>query len=187
MTFATLDRFAEQPHEVLPQIATEARPDRPDRPNPGTRRAARAGCKRSAVVERLLVSVSILPPSPDHRALVGRYQDTLKRLIKLIPDLLRWCVAFERIRRAGGAGGSVATTLFVGETLEAVKIDRNRAWRGNGLGIARIDPDECARPFEAARQQPGLLARTGCHRPSGPAIRTTPETMPRISISSWRR
>lgn len=81
-----------------------------------------------AGVERIVSSAPAATPSADHRAIVGGYEDLLKRMLKGIADPGRFAAALERTFRAAGSGGSVSSSLFVGERLEGVEIDGNRAW-----------------------------------------------------------
>jgi hypothetical protein len=87
-----------------------------------------------AGAERIVSSARAATPSADHRAIVGAYEDLLKRMLKGIADPGRFAAALERTFRAAGSGGSVSSSLFVGERLEGVEIDGHRAW-----GTRRFD------------------------------------------------
>jgi hypothetical protein len=77
----------------------------------------------------------ITPPGPAmveqsrrHQQLVTAYQQAQEDALGAVPDLPAFTGALERAVRAGGSGGSVSSTLFVGETLERVSIEGGRAW-----------------------------------------------------------
>jgi hypothetical protein len=66
--------------------------------------------------------------SSEHAVLVRRYQHGIDALVKSIPDLATFLAEAEATFRRLHGGGIVSSTLFVGETLEQVSAQGNRAW-----------------------------------------------------------
>jgi hypothetical protein len=71
---------------------------------------------------------TMLEQSMRHQQLVKAYQQAQEDALAAVIDLPAFAAAMERAVRADGSGGSVSSTLFVGETLEQVSIEGARAW-----------------------------------------------------------
>ena len=71
---------------------------------------------------------AMLEQSKRHQQLVKAYQQAREDALAAVADLPAFTGAMERAIRADGSGGSVASTLFVGETLEQVSIEGAKAW-----------------------------------------------------------
>jgi hypothetical protein len=71
---------------------------------------------------------AMLEQSRRHQQLVQAYQQAQEDALAAVPDLPAFTGALERAVRADGSGGSVSSTLFVGETLEQVSIEGAKAW-----------------------------------------------------------
>ncbi len=63
-----------------------------------------------------------------HKQAVGEYEKILTRALKSVPDLPAFTAALERRMRAVVGGGSISSTMFVGETLEDVVVEGKKAW-----------------------------------------------------------
>ncbi|WP_296805853.1 hypothetical protein [Thiocapsa sp.] len=122
-----------------------------------------------AGVERI-VSSARAAPSADHRAIVGGYEDLLKRMLKGIADPGRFAAALERTFRAAGSGGSVSSSLFVGERLEGVEIDGNRAWGTRRLAGGEVED------IGFAKRRGGWFIRLLARRPRARGLRPGGET-----------
>jgi hypothetical protein len=62
------------------------------------------------------------------KALVEAHRKALEAVVKGVPEIAGLAAALERHLRATVGGGSVSSSLFLGETLEAVRVDGNLAW-----------------------------------------------------------
>jgi hypothetical protein len=62
------------------------------------------------------------------RGLVDAHKRALDALVKGVQAIDRLAAALERHLREAAGGGSVSSSLFVGDTLEAVRVDGNTAW-----------------------------------------------------------
>jgi hypothetical protein len=69
---------------------------------------------------------SVRETSLRHQRLVKSYRETLDAGLKAVSDLAAFTAGLERAVRSGG-GGSVSTRLLVGETLEEVVVDDQKA------------------------------------------------------------
>ncbi|MCC7125737.1 MAG: hypothetical protein IT178_12875 [Acidobacteria bacterium] len=63
-----------------------------------------------------------------HLQLVADYKRQLQHVLTAAPDLPGLTAALEQHLRATAGGGSVSSSLFVGETLHDVDIDGSKAW-----------------------------------------------------------
>ncbi len=64
------------------------------------------------------------------------YSQALRKALRRVPDLTAFAAALERHTRGRMGGGSVSASLFLGETLEDLVIEGDRAW-----ATRRITPD----------------------------------------------
>jgi hypothetical protein len=71
---------------------------------------------------------AMLEQSKRHQQFVKAYQQAKEDALGAVADLPAFTAAMERAVRADGSGGSVSSTLFVGETLEQVSIEGAKAW-----------------------------------------------------------
>ncbi|AFZ67677.1 hypothetical protein [Deinococcus peraridilitoris] len=79
------------------------------------------------------------------RRLVGEVDRSCKAMLRAVPDLAGFTAALERLGRACGRGGSVSSSLFLGEELREVLVQGARAWGrrmeggmwGEDLGFVR--------------------------------------------------
>jgi hypothetical protein len=75
--------------------------------------------------------------SSEHAVLVQRHQKSVDALVKSIPDLAAFLADAEVTFRAVHGGGIVSSTLFLGERLEQVAVQGNRAW-GTRVGTTSL-------------------------------------------------
>lgn len=62
------------------------------------------------------------------KGLVDAHKKALDALVKAVQAIDTLAAALERHLRATAGGGSVSSSLFLGDTLEAVRVDGNTAW-----------------------------------------------------------
>lgn len=80
-----------------------------------------------------------------HQRLAGVVNRSCRTLLQAAPDLALFTAALERHSRALGRGGSVSSSLFLGEELRDVTVQDRRAWGrrmeggmwGEDLGFVR--------------------------------------------------
>ncbi len=91
-------------------------------------------CARDDVAESATVFQPGSPPVPDmlersnaHRQLVLRLDAVAAAAVKEATDLPGFMAAMERHRRQTEGGGSVSSTLFVGDTISDIRIEGTRA------------------------------------------------------------
>ncbi len=76
--------------------------------------------------------------SLNHKQLVDEYNQQLNDLLKAVSDLPGFTAVLERSMRAAFGGGSVASDMFIGETLQDIAIDGKTAW-----AVRRTSSGDC--------------------------------------------
>ena len=102
--------------------------------------------------------------SSEHSVLVRQHQQGLDTVVKSIPDLATFLADADAAFRQVHGGGIVSSTLFVGESLERVSVQGDRAW-GTRVGTNSVGKEMgrgcrlCSRPIwrvanQALREAP---------------------------------
>jgi hypothetical protein len=101
-----------------------------------------------AKVQSLAASAAVVVATTDpalrmqqslhHKQLVDEYDQSLEDLLKAVADLPGFTAALERAMRALVGGGSVASDMFMGESLQDISIEGKTAW-----GVRRTSRGDC--------------------------------------------
>lgn len=118
-TFSTLCLEHGIPAEALERVKTFAQ---------GISESARAMLRGHA--EEQIASATqndMLEQSLRHRDLVRAHEKAIEACLKSVTNLAAFTAAAERLKRAVFGGGSVSSTLFVGESLRDITVDGQKA------------------------------------------------------------
>ena len=97
------------------------------------------------LTDRMAASAALLSVDPAsfdsdaHRRMATDYESVVKDGFRTVTDLPGLAAALERRMRTVTGGGSIATSLFAGESLTAVSVDGKKAWATRVEGGRNID------------------------------------------------